>query len=75
MTVANRTFGGSIRAAGLLTVDDYLRATCLARAAHGTVAHRSSCPTESFDARGYDLRRRHVSDLEKRTGRVSVVLR
>lgn len=75
--VPNRTFGGTIRAAGLLTVDDYLEGYAAWRAGVGEIGAAPAqllVPVESFDSRGFDLKRVHFSELEKRTG-VPVLLR
>jgi hypothetical protein len=78
--VKNRTFGGSIKAAGLLTVDDYLESYNAWREERCTPSRNGAAPallivpTESFDSRGFDLRRVHVSELEKATG-VPVLVR
>jgi len=70
VVVKNRTFGGTIGAAGLLTVDDFV-------AAHSAWRRRSACgaspteliiPVESLDSRGFDLKRTHVSRLEQAAG-------
>lgn len=78
--VKNRTFGGSIKAAGLLTVDDYLEGYNAWReqrstpSKHGVAPALLIVPRESFDSRGFDLRRVHVSELEKATS-VPVLVR
>jgi hypothetical protein len=68
LPVRNLTFGGTIAAAGLLTVDDYA-------AAAGTVVPFSQIilPQESFDRLGLDLKGSHFSRLEQVTG-ISVTL-
>lgn len=72
--VENRTFGGTIRAAGLLTIDDYVhgydawRAGRSGRRGRSAPPSRLIVPVESFDSRGFDLRRVHVSQLEEATG-------
>lgn len=74
VVVENRTFGGTIRAAGLLTVDDYLESYTAWRARRGGDQAPSPepsqviVPLESFDSRGFDLKRAHFSELEKLTG-------
>jgi molybdenum cofactor biosynthesis enzyme MoaA len=81
VVVKNRTFGGTIRAAGLLTVDDYLESYAAWDSARRG-SDQASCPDpsqvivplESFDSRGFDLKRVHFSELEKRAG-VPVALR
>ncbi len=67
LLVENRTFGGTIGAAGLLTVDDYNDAFW---AWHRPGSEVSSIilPLESFDAGGMDLKGRHYSDLFRLTG-------
>jgi hypothetical protein len=68
--VKNHTFGGTIGAAGLLTIDDYL-------AAHNAWVDLNPCaaapsqiivPGESFDRLGFDLVRSHFSRLREVTG-------
>ena len=71
--VINRTFGGIIGAAGLLTVDDYLE-SYIAWRDRGQEPSQMIVPLESFDCCGFDLRRRHFSDLQRRTG-VPVILK
>lgn len=65
--VENRTFGGTIGAAGLLTVDDYDHAFRTWSRLGGDVSS-IILPLESFDAHGIDLTGRHYSDLEKSIG-------
>ena len=70
--VKNLTFGGTIRAAGLLTVDDYLAALdSWRRSRPGDVA-QILVPVESFDFLGLDLKRRHSSELAGVAGRARV---
>ncbi len=67
----NLTFGGTIGAAGLLTVDDYLKAYRVwvdRRPERSPAPTQLIVPQESFDPRGFDLKRRHFSDLERATG-------
>ncbi len=69
--VTNRTFGGTIAAAGLLTVDDYLAAYEEWRASAPLEAPEPAqiiLPQESFDRRGFDLKRVHASHLQRLTG-------
>jgi hypothetical protein len=65
--VKNLTFGGTIRAAGLLTVDDY-EATFKDWQTRGK---EKPCqillPDESFNSLGFDLKHRHWSQLEALT--------
>ncbi len=71
VAAANLTFGGTIGAAGLLTVDDYLEAYRTwtdSRAAGSHAPDQVIVPQESFDPRGFDLKRRHFSRLEQATG-------
>ena len=71
--VRNHTFGGTIRAAGLLTVDDYLE--CLtSQPASRPERAQIILPRETFDSHGRDLKRRHFSELQEQTG-VPVLLR
>jgi len=78
--IANRTFGGTIRAAGLLTIDDYLEGYNAWRDRPGPLPEPGAppaqviVPVESFDSRGFDLKRVHVSELERSAG-VPVLLR
>jgi len=65
--VKNRTFGGTIRAAGLLTVHDYHEAYA------GWIQSNQGpsqilVPLESFNSLGLDLTHRHYSELQKLTG-------
>jgi NifB/MoaA-like Fe-S oxidoreductase len=65
--VENRTFGGTIGAAGLLTLDDYSSAfRAWSRLGHG--ASLIIVPLESFDFEGIDLKGRHYSDLSRSAG-------
>lgn len=69
--VENTTFGGTIGAAGLLTLDDYVaeyQAWNEAPAGDTRVLSQIIIPEEGFDRRGFDLKRRHVSELEQVTG-------
>lgn len=59
--VPNRFFGGSIRCAGLLTVEDMLAA---GQAAMGKRRFKALVvPGEAFDKKGYDLTGRHADEL------------
>lgn len=64
--VPNLFFGGSIRCAGLLTVEDMLSA------ARDALKKRSFkalvVPGEAFDKKGYDLTGRHVDELSSGLG-------
>ena len=69
--VKNLTFGGTIGAAGLLTVDDYLAAHAVLLEAGADGAEPPAqilVPQESFDGNGFDLTRCHFSRLEQVTG-------
>ncbi len=68
LAVKNLTFGGTIRASGLLTVEDYLAAYGTWRDSHGARASRLLVPVESFDPHGRDLKGRHFLALEDATG-------
>ena len=70
--VPNRTFGGTIGAAGLLTVDDY-SAALAAWEEEGGRAAQVIVPLESFDFRGFDLTGRHFAELEGPAGAPVVV--
>ncbi|MBN1624885.1 MAG: DUF512 domain-containing protein [Deltaproteobacteria bacterium] len=65
--VKNRTFGGTIRAAGLLTVDDYYE-TYDNRKESNEKPAQIILPLESFNSLGLDLKHKHFSELEKMTG-------
>lgn len=67
VVVENHTFGGTIRAAGLLTVDDYAESYLAWRESNPEPA-RLILPVESFDSLGKDLKRRHVSELQELVG-------
>jgi hypothetical protein len=71
--VKNRTFGGTIRAAGLLTVDDYFAAYTGWRES-GQEPSQIIIPLESFNSLGFDLKHKHFSELQRLTG-VSVLLK
>ena len=65
--VKNRTFGGTIRAAGLLTCRDYLEAWeafCRDHPRPGAII----LPMESFNSLGRDLTGRHVNEIRQNTG-------
>lgn len=63
--VKNLTFGGSIKAAGLLTSDDYIAAF---DSLGNTDAAQLILPSESFNSVGRDLKGRHYSLISERTG-------
>ncbi|WP_214659319.1 DUF512 domain-containing protein [Candidatus Formimonas warabiya] len=65
--VKNRLFGGSIGAAGLLTVEDLFAAYQEYHAGQGR-PHLIMVPREAFDYQGYDLMGRPFWELEERTG-------
>ena len=71
--VKNRTFGGTIRAEGLLTVDDYYEAYTGWRESNPQPSH-IILPLESFSSLGLDLKHRHFSELARMTG-VPVLLK
>lgn len=67
VTVKNHTFGGTVRCAGLLTIEDYLaawRAYCENHPRPGALL----IPGESFNSLGRDLTGRHVRELGQVTG-------
>lgn len=70
VVVKNHTFGGTIGAAGLLTVDDFVAAYSAwrGRSASGASPAQLIVPVESLDSRGFDLKRTHVSRLEQAAG-------
>ncbi len=68
VAVKNRTFGGTIRAAGLLTVDDYLEAYERWRRPAGAEVAQMVVPLESFSPAGLDLKRRHFTHLANAAG-------
>lgn len=63
----NRTFGGTIRASGLLTCDDYLAAYQEFVAANPRPA-ALMVPSESFNSLGRDLKGQHFSTITEQTG-------
>lgn len=65
--VKNRTFGGTIRAAGLLTVDDYYEGYTGWRESNPQPSH-IIVPLESFNSLGNDLKHRRFSELQEMTG-------
>jgi len=67
LMVKNHTFGGTIRAAGLLTVDDYLDAYAKWLENNPPPA-QIIAPIETFNSLGFDLRHRHLSELQRVTG-------
>jgi wyosine [tRNA(Phe)-imidazoG37] synthetase (radical SAM superfamily) len=69
----NRTFGGTIRAAGLLTVDDYLETYTVWRTSNQKPS-QLIIPLESFNSLGFDLKHRNFSELQNMTG-IRVVLK
>jgi MoaA/NifB/PqqE/SkfB family radical SAM enzyme len=71
--VKNRTFGGTIRAAGLLTVDDYNEIYATWRESNQQPS-QIILPLESFNSLGFDLKHIHFSELQKLAG-VPVVLK
>jgi hypothetical protein len=71
--VKNLTFGGTIRAAGLLTVDDYYRTYSHWRESNPEPS-KLIVPLESFNSLGFDLKHIHYTELEKITG-VPVMLK
>jgi hypothetical protein len=68
LAVKNLTFGGTIRAAGLLTVDDYLAAYSGWRQTHSGAVSQILVPRESFNSLSLDLKHVHSSTLERQTG-------
>lgn len=60
--VKNNFFGGNIRSAGLLVVDDYLAALS------GLAGDLIILPPISFDTKGKDLSRRHYTEIEQGLG-------
>ena len=68
VAVKNLTFGGTIRAAGLLTVDDYLAALDRRRHSHPRDVSQILVPLEGFDFHGLDLKRRHSRELARAAG-------
>lgn len=67
VAVKNRTFGGTVRCAGLLTIDDYLAAWedyCAGHPRPGALL----IPMESFNSLGMDLTGRHVREIGRITG-------
>jgi hypothetical protein len=71
--VKNLTFGGTIRAAGLLTVDDYCKTYSEWRKSNQDPS-QIIVPVESFNSLGFDLMHTHFSELQKMTG-VPVLLK
>jgi NifB/MoaA-like Fe-S oxidoreductase len=71
--VKNNTFGGTIRAAGLLTVDDYYK-TYSEWWKSNQDPSQIIVPLESFNSLGFDLKHIHFSELQKMTG-VPVLLK
>jgi len=71
--VKNHTFGGTIRAAGLLTVDDYVDAYkeyCESNEEPAAII----VPQISFNYLGKDLKGRHFEELKKRIGKPVAVI-
>ena len=71
--VKNQTFGGTIRAAGLLAVDDYCKCYANWRESHQAPS-QIIVPLEGFNSLGLDLGHKHYSELQEMTG-VPVVLK
>lgn len=67
LMVRNFTFGGTIRAAGLLTVDDYCKAYSKWLESNPAPS-QIIIPMESFNSLGFDLKHTHYSELQKMTG-------
>lgn len=67
VAVKNHTFGGTIRCAGLLTIEDYLAAWRAYCAEHPRPA-ALLVPGESFNSLGRDLTGRHLRELGQCTG-------
>ena len=65
--VKNLTFGGTIRAAGLLTVDDYETAFKDWQTGSNEKPCQILVPEESFNSLGFDLKHRQWSQLEDST--------
>jgi hypothetical protein len=77
LQVPNITFGGTVGAAGLLTVGDYSRAYqewVAADPARSSTVAQIIVPEESFGRHGSDLMGRHFSELQRRAG-LAVLLR
>jgi hypothetical protein len=68
VAVENVTFGGTIRAAGLLTVDDFTPALAARRQCRDGPVTQVLVPLESFDFRGLDLKRVHFSEIARVAG-------
>jgi hypothetical protein len=68
VAIKNRTFGGTIKASGLLTVDDYLEGYLAWRSSHPDSPTQVLVPLESFNSVGFDLRHRHYSELQGAIG-------
>jgi len=71
--VKNLTFGGTIRAAGLLTVDDYCKAYS-EWLESSPAPSQIIIPMESFNSLGFDLKHIHHSELQKMTG-IPIILK
>jgi sulfatase maturation enzyme AslB (radical SAM superfamily) len=71
--VKNLTFGGNIRAAGLLTVDDYNKSYSEWRELNPEPS-QLIVPLESFNSLGFDLKHTHYSELQKITD-VQVIMK
>ena len=65
--VKNRLFGGSIMAAGLLSVEDFSLAFEEYCSRHERPDH-ILIPLEPFDWQGYDITGKHYRELERITG-------
>lgn len=61
--VKNLTFGGSIKASGLLTVDDYEVAFKNWQTRNKERPSQLLVPVESFNSLGFDLKHRHYAQL------------
>lgn len=68
VAVKNRTFGGTIKASGLLTVDDYVEAYRIWRSSHSESVAQVLVPLEGFSFLGFDLKHRHYSELGESIG-------
>ncbi|MBP2650598.1 MAG: Radical domain protein [Firmicutes bacterium] len=66
--VKNLTFGGTIKASGLLTVDDYYAAFKTWQVLHQEKPEQIFVPMESFNSLGFDLKHKHFKQLTNLTG-------
>jgi wyosine [tRNA(Phe)-imidazoG37] synthetase (radical SAM superfamily) len=71
--VKNIIFGGTIRAAGLLTVEDYNKSYIQWRESNPEPS-QIIVPLESFNSLGFDLKHIHHSELQKMTG-IPIILK